>query len=68
MVELVLMDGCVQAFVAERLQVSRAKVSKRVRRYRAQDLPGLADSSSRPPHSPGRTALHTERRIHHGLY
>ena len=63
LVQLVIVDDWVQARVAERLQVSRATVSKWVRRYRAQGLPGLADASSRPHHSPGRTALRTERRI-----
>jgi len=53
----------VQARVAERLQVSRATVSKWVRRYRAQGLPGLADHSSKPHRSPTQTARRTERRI-----
>ena len=52
-----------QARVAERLQVSRATVSKWVRRYRAQGLAGLTDRSSKPWSSPTRTALRTERRI-----
>ena len=56
-------DGWKQARVAERLQVSRATVSKWVRRYRVQGVPGLADASSRPRHSPTRTARRTERWI-----
>jgi transposase InsO family protein len=63
LVELVIEDGWVQARVAERLQVSRATVSKWVRRYRQFGLDGLADASSRPHHSPARTSRRIERRI-----
>lgn len=56
-------DGWAQARVAERLQVSRATVSKWVRRYRAQGLAGLADHSSKPHRSPSQTATRTEHRI-----
>ncbi|CAN5148578.1 IS481-like element ISMsm9 family transposase [soil metagenome] len=63
LVQLVIEDGWVQARVAERLQVSRATVSKWVRRYRAQGLAGLVDRSSRPRRSPNRTERRTERRI-----
>ena len=63
LVELVLEDGWVQARVAERLQVSRATVSKWVRRYRADGVAGLADRSSKPHRSPAQTARRTERRI-----
>ena len=52
-----------QARVAERLQVSRATVSKWVRRYRAAGMAGLADHSSRPHSSPSQTCRRTERRI-----
>ena len=52
-----------QARVAERLQVSRATVSKWVRRYQSQGLAGLTDRSSKPWSSPTRTSLRTERRI-----
>ncbi|HCF99808.1 MAG TPA: IS481 family transposase [Chloroflexi bacterium] len=63
LVELVV-EGCwPQARVAERLQVSRATVSKWVRRYRAHGDAGLVDRSSRPHRSPGQTAQRTERRI-----
>ena len=44
-------------------KVSRATVSKWVRRYRADGMAGLVDHSSRPQSSPGRTARRTERRI-----
>jgi len=63
LVELVIDGHWVHARVAERLQVSRATVSKWVRRYRAQGLFGLTDRSSRPRSSPSRTSLRTERRI-----
>jgi len=63
LVQLVIVEDWVQACVAERVHVSRATVSKWVRRYQAQGILGLADASSRPHHSPGRTALRTERRI-----
>ena len=63
LVELVVENSWVQARVAERLQVSRATVSKWVRRYRADGMAGLLDHSSRPQSSPGRTARRTERRI-----
>jgi hypothetical protein len=53
----------VQARVAERLQVSRATVSKWVRRYRTHGVAGLVDHSSRPHSSPAQTVRRTERRI-----
>jgi transposase InsO family protein len=59
----VIENGWVQARVAERLQVSRATVSKWVRRYQATGLAGLADHSSKPRYSPSRTARRTEHRI-----
>jgi transposase InsO family protein len=60
---LVVRDGWAQARVAERLQVSRATVSKWVIRYRALGRDGLEDRSSRPHASPSRTDRRTERRI-----
>ena len=63
LVELVVEGGWVQVRVAERLQVSRATVSKWVRRYRADGAAGLADLSSKPHRSPFQTAKRTERRI-----
>jgi transposase-like protein len=63
LVLLVVDDGWGQARVAERLQVSRATVSKWVRRYRAHGVAGLIDASSRPHYSPRRTPQRTERRI-----
>lgn len=63
LVQLVVEDGWVHARAAERLQVSRATVSKWVHRYRAHGLAGLADRSSRPHLSPNRTDRRTERRI-----
>jgi len=60
---LVVGDGWAQARVAERLQVSRATVSKWVTRYRAHGRDGLGDRSSRPLASPYRTDRRTERRI-----
>ena len=61
--QLVVRDGWAQARVAERLQVSRATVSKWVTRYRAHGWDGLEDRSSRPHASPSRTDRRTERRI-----
>ena len=61
LVRLVLEDGWTQARVAERLQVSRATVSRWVNRFRAQG--GLTERSSRPKRSPMRTARYTKRRI-----
>ncbi|TFD84760.1 IS481 family transposase, partial [Cryobacterium psychrotolerans] len=61
--QLVVRDGWAQARVAERLQVSRATVSKWVTRYRAHGRDGLEDRSSRPHASPSRTDRRTERRI-----
>ena len=55
LVELVVDSDWAQARVAERLQVSRATVSKWVRRYRADGLAGLADRSSKPHRSPSQT-------------
>jgi transposase InsO family protein len=63
LVALVVEDGWVQARVAERLQVSRATVSKWVRRYRVDGVAGLADRSSKPHRSPTQTARRAERRI-----
>lgn len=63
LVDLVIEDGWAQARVAERLQVSRATVSKWVTRYRAHGRDGLEDRSSRPHASPSRTDRRTERRI-----
>lgn len=63
LVRLVLHDGWTQSRVAERFQCHRATVSKRVARYQAEGEAGLHDHSSRPRHSPTRTAQRTERRI-----
>ena len=52
-----------QARVAIRLQISRATVSKWVRRYRAHGEAGLLDHSSKLHRSPCQTAKRTERRI-----
>jgi transposase InsO family protein len=63
LVQLVVDHGWAQARVAERLQVSRATVSKWVVRYRAHGAAGLIDRSSRPHSSPNQCARRTERRI-----
>ena len=52
LVELVFTGGWVQARVAERLQVSRATVSKWGSRYRLHGAAGLADRSLRPHNPP----------------
>ena len=46
--QLVINEGWVQARVAERLQASRATVSKWVARFQAEGSAGLLDRSSRP--------------------
>lgn len=51
------------ADVAAQLGVSRTTVYKWVARHREQGRCGLADRSSRPQHSPTRTAHHTEQAI-----
>jgi transposase-like protein len=61
--QLVVEGGWTQARTAERLQVSRATVSKWVSRYRAHGVVGLADHSSRPRTSPTQTSRRLERRI-----
>lgn len=63
LVELVVENTWVQARVAARLQVSRATISKWVRRYRAEGMDGLLDHSSRPqpcggPDCPAHGATH----------
>jgi transposase InsO family protein len=63
LVKLVVNDGWTQARAAERFQVARGTVAKWVARYRAEGPAGLEDRSSRPKHSPNRTARRTERRI-----
>jgi transposase InsO family protein len=63
LVKLVVEGGWKQSRVAERFQCHRATVSKWVARYRAEGEAGLHDWSSRPLHSPKRTAQRTERRI-----
>ncbi len=49
-------SGWSQAEVARQFRVSRATVSKYVRRYRTQGEPGLVDRSSRPNRSPKQTS------------
>ncbi|GAA4544644.1 IS481 family transposase [Pseudonocardia xishanensis] len=55
--------GWPAARIAEQLGVSRATVHKWIRRYRAEGWAGLADRSSRPHHSPTRTAVEVEDRV-----
>lgn len=61
MVEVVVIDGWSYRRVAERFQISPATVSKWVQRFRAGE--SLDDRSSRPTHSPTRTAPHREQQI-----
>lgn len=49
--------------VAERFQVSATTAARWAARYREQGPDGMADPSSRPHQSPGRTRTRTERRI-----
>jgi transposase len=48
--------------VAERYGVSRKTVHTRLRRYRQEGLPGLADRSHRPNQCPGQLATEIEAR------
>ena len=48
---------------AERFQVSATTAARWAGRYRALGAAGMADRSSRPHHSPGKTPTRTERRI-----
>jgi transposase InsO family protein len=48
---------------AERFQVSHTTARRWADRYRQHGEAGMADRSSRPHHSPGRTPTRTERRI-----
>ncbi|NQW17168.1 MAG: IS481 family transposase [Chloroflexi bacterium] len=50
-------SGWPQTEVARQFRVSRATVSKWLRRYRAEGEPGLLDRSSRPRRSPSTTPL-----------
>jgi transposase InsO family protein len=52
LVSRVVVQHWPSAEVAKQLGVSRATVSKWLRRYRAEGQPGLLDRSSRPHHSP----------------
>ena len=62
MVEQVL-SGWPQAEVARQFRVSRATVSKWLRRYRAEGKPGLLDRSSKPVSSPNQTPRRLVRAI-----
>jgi len=56
-------SGWPQTEVARQFRVSRATVSKWVRRYRAEGESGLLDRSSRPRHSPRMTPSRLVRAI-----
>ena len=56
LVKRVVVDGWPVATVVEQLGISRATGYKRVRRYRADGLPGLEDRGSRPHRSPRRSS------------
>lgn len=58
-----VLSGWPQAEVARQFRVSRATVSKWLRRYRAQGEHGLGDRSSRPAHSPTLTPHRIVRAI-----
>ncbi|MER6451023.1 IS481 family transposase [Streptomyces venezuelae] len=59
----VVVDGWPLRRAAERFQVSPTTAQRWAIRYRALGEAGMADHSSRPHHSPRRTATRTERRI-----
>lgn len=56
-------DGWPLRRAAERFQVSPTTAQRWAVRYREQGEAGMADHSSRPHRSPGRTPTRTERRI-----
>lgn len=56
-------DGWPLRRAAERFQVSPTTAQRWATRYRARGEAGMSDHSSRPHHSPRRTATRTERRI-----
>ena len=58
-----VLAGTPQATVAEQMGVSRATVSKWVRRWREEGDAGLADRSSRPLRCPRRTPARVEEQI-----
>jgi transposase InsO family protein len=63
LVERVLVHGWTQAAVADGAGVSRATVSKWVKRYREEGLPGLEDRSSAPHRCPHALSPHQVQRI-----
>lgn len=63
LVERVLRDRWPAVRAAAAFGVSEHTAWKWIRRYRTAGLPGLADRSSRPQHSPRRAAPGLERRV-----
>jgi transposase InsO family protein len=59
----VVEDGWPVRRAAERFQVSHTTAARWAARYRQHGAAGMADRSSRPHASPGRTPVRTERRI-----
>ncbi|WP_217202250.1 helix-turn-helix domain-containing protein, partial [Streptomyces buecherae] len=59
----VVEDGWPLGRAAERFQVSPTTAQRWADRYRTHGEAGMADRSSRPHHSPGRTPSRTERRV-----
>jgi transposase-like protein len=59
----VVEDGWPLRRAAERFQVSPTTAARWAGRYRHDGVAGMGDRSSRPHHSPRRTAVRTERRI-----
>ena len=59
----VVQDGWSYRRAAERFQVSPSTARRWAARYRVAGPAGMVDRSSRPHHSPRRTATRTERRI-----
>jgi transposase InsO family protein len=62
-VELASQSRINMSQLCRRFQISREVGYKWLKRYREEGVPGLADRSRRPEHSPGRTEAAVEKRV-----